>query len=410
MEKKCLLWYVIFLTSALFLSCEDGDSGIDTSAMLEIYGEQYELAGGVIWACNKNVVIPRVEYLFRDTYIKDGQEVTDDVVGFAAGEGRLESGNFMLSLYEPGLLYNPELKETKGKGACVCFHLASSEQDKLVPGKYVYGPDKAGMTFMGYSSSMYDMEGKDEIYSEITEGEVTIEPEGSAYHVVFRCQTSFGAAIRGEYRGPLDLCDVEKATLMHYEKINIMGLQELVHRHQVFPDERPDYFYSEVDFDTDPAFFSTRTGSCQLGRDGGREEVEIALAYDDENEVLYFESPIKMRALMGHTPAYHYPCHTIYMRAPESFTDADYEKLEETGFTFDMVEEKVNYPVDAFRPGYVFFEAGTGNKGVIRLIRLTPPVELAFSPIGTFVVYTMTAPGFMMDVKSSVRFANPGIR
>ena len=142
--------------------------------MIQMYGYPYNLQSGVIWQSNPNVIISSIPYIYEDTYEKNGTTVTDRVEGFRAGDERIETGNFMLSLYETGLYGNMELEKAQGEGACICFHLASPELGELVPGKYVFGTDKKPYTFIGYCSSDYNTQNKENIPATLSEGEVII--------------------------------------------------------------------------------------------------------------------------------------------------------------------------------------------------------------------------------------------
>ena len=160
----------------------------------------------------------------EDTYEKNGTTVTDRVEGFRAGDERIETGNFMLSLYETGLYGNMELEKAQGEGVCICFHLASPELGELVPGKYVFGTDKKPYTFIGYCSSDYNTQNKENIPATLSEGEVTVEKNGDNYRVVFQCKTTFGGDIAGEYNGTLQQHRVSQVSSTEYNKCLFVGV------------------------------------------------------------------------------------------------------------------------------------------------------------------------------------------
>lgn len=118
-----------------------------------------------------------------------------------------------------------------------------------------------------------------------------------------------------------------------------------------------------------------------------------------------------MRSLLWHDSKYDFPCHTIYMKAPDSFTDSDFEKLEETGFSFEIRDEKVLFDTDNFQPGYVFFKAGNGTQGVIRVKGFAPLAEKVEEQYGgVLIVTTPVNPVLYIDVKCPASFVDPKIR
>ncbi|MCS2583574.1 hypothetical protein NXY00_10430 [Bacteroides sp. BFG-551] len=121
--KKKYLWGVAFCMLVCICSCSDQDDNlINPDKMIRMYGYSYNLHSGVIWQSNPNVIASSIPYIYEDTYEKDGTMVTDRVEGFCVGDEQIETGNFMLSLYETGLYGNMELEKSQGEGACICFH------------------------------------------------------------------------------------------------------------------------------------------------------------------------------------------------------------------------------------------------------------------------------------------------
>lgn len=226
---KKYLWGVAFCMLVCICSCSDQDDNlINPDKMIRMYGYSYNLHSGVIWQSNPNAIVSSIPYIYEDTYEKDGTMVTDRVEGFRAGDERIETGNFMISLYETGLYGNMELEKAQGKGACICFHLASPELGELAPGKYVFGADKKPYTFIGYCSSDYNTQNKENIPAVLSEGEVTVEKNGDNYRVVFQCKTTFGGDIAGEYNGTLQQHRVSQVSFTEYNNVSLSGLMDEV--------------------------------------------------------------------------------------------------------------------------------------------------------------------------------------
>ncbi len=411
MKKRMYLMGAIALGLLCLGSCSDDDDGLDLNKSITAYGEPYELTEVIAWESNPYVVRTTVPYIFEDIYEKEGNEVTDEVEGFAPGTGTKEYGNFMLSFYERGMEYNEDLTRITGKGVCLSCHLVSPEKDRLVPGKYVFNTERAANTFTAYFSSEYDPEGY-VTPAIITEGEVNIEENGGKYKVEFRCGNAYGGKMSGTYEGVIRQVKVNQQLTAIYNDLMLSGLMRYVYvnyESMFFPEMTKDY----EDFDIwykNSAFFSSATGDCRSADASGRESVDVALIWDRDNNYFRFESPIRMRAMLGHDDTYNYPCHTIYAWAPASFTDEDFDNLDITGFTFDLENEsEVILGIDPFKGGFVFFKTGEGKKGVIRVKDFTPmgsQTESSFFGSTTAEV----GPKLMIDVKSEASFPNPIMR
>lgn len=409
MKKRMYLVGVIAWGLLCLASCsDDDDDGPDLTKSITVYGSSYDLATGICWQGNPYVVRSTVPFIFEDVYSDDsGNEVIDEVVGFAEGPDTQEFGNFQFSLYERGMMFNEDLSRISGKGVCLCFHMVSAETDCLVPGTYSYAETRAANTFVAYLSSEYDPENLG-IPAIISEGEVTVKEGGDEYDVEFRCKTSSGGEISGNYRGTILQVKVNQQAAAAYEDVVLNGLMRYVHAKT----EMMGMLMGENDLpDTefDAAFFSTSIGDSRVANVSGKESVDIALIWNRDDHYFQFESPIRMRAMLGHDDNYNHPCHTIYMWAPDSFTEDDFDQLDVTGFDFDVVEERVTLGTEPFEGGFVFFKTGNGIKGVIHLKDFTPMTKRVSSQL-FFTVTSEIAPALIMDVKSEVSFQNPIMR
>lgn len=411
MRKNVCLIGIMLWTLSCFWACSDEDDGIVSEGSVQIYGRSYHLTSGVIWQNNPNTVVSSVPYVWEDKYVDDGgDEVTDRVEGFEAGDDRTETGNFLLSLYEEGLAFNESLEAASGKAACVCFHLVSSDVNRLVPGKYVFDEDKKINTFSGYCSSEYCAQ-ESVKPAAFSAGEVTVEEVGDDYRVVFNCETTFGGEISGEYVGKLDFCRVSQVSYSEYSGVSLSGLMEKV--------EIPTYFFgtmylgtdTTIDVDCGNAFFSFSSGIASTARSAkdNMDAIDLSLLWNDENQSFVFESPIRMRSKLNHLNEYNFPCHTVYMKAPADFTDEDFDNLTSDSFSFEITEEKVEIPTQNFKPCYVFFQSGKGVQGVIKAYSHTPLGSRTVSSGFTTMIYPVN-PALLLDIKCPAVVANPQIR
>lgn len=390
-------------------SCSPKDELVEVNTSnMQAYGLSFELSYGIIWESNKNSIVTKEPYIYYDTYTDaNGKEVTDEVMGFTRSKEVEETGNFQLSLYDKGLTYNQHLGNIEGRGACISFHLNSAEISKLASGKYTYAAEsKRANTFIGYSSVLYDTQKAAEP-AEIVQGDVTIGKTGDSYHVQFKGQTSMGADISCEYKGALAEQKVKQLSSALYSDISLAGLLDTV---EIVNDLWGAIEIEKViDSSNGKAFFSTTTGTTQTANSAGKEKIDIALRWDKENQSFVFESPIRMRSWLGHTDKYNFPCHTTFMKAPASFGGDDFKKVEETGFSFAVDDEKVEIDTKSFTESYVFFETGNGIKGVIHVKRFTPMSSHVDDVWGMTITRPIN-PTIIMDIKCPANFLNPKIR
>ena len=252
----------------------------------------------------------------------------------------------------------------------------------------------------------------------ITEGTVEVAQTGEIYTISFDCKTTFGGEIKGNYTGTLRSFDIRKnvETIYSYEDIELDALLE-----QVDYTDLEGVVHSEPDYLRGNAFLMSATQqvySANLYRNlanTAKEDIDIALAYDREKEAVYFESPIKMRALLWHDTyqdetlfdyTFNLPCHTRYMPAPTDFTNEDFEALQEPGdFDFEFAEARAEIPVNAALPCFVFVQTGNGQKGVIRVESISPESTEMIAGV----VYPAN-PSVVMDIKFPRTYSEQQIR
>ena len=417
MKKNCQFLTTTLLALIGLSSCSDEDNKLSTTGQISFYGENYLLEQGAIYHDNNHTVITVSDYLFEDRYLGENGEQTDQVKGFSAEIKEKQTGNFLIGLYEHGFVLSDLTKDARGNGAWICLRIASPEIDKLVPGKYTYSLNRDEYTFKGNASVNYNSGGSTNP-NELTGGEINITQEGDLYTIAFKCETSFGGPIEGTYTGSLKPFDIRKeiGTVNFYENVKLEALFDKVEYTDL-----EGIFHSEPDYLRATSFFLSSTQqvySANLYKglaESAKKGIDIALAYDATNKTVYFESPIKMRALLWHNTfqnenlfnySFDLPCHTKYMPAPQDFTNADFEALaKQEDFVFDFSEAKVSIPVESATPRFVFVQTGNGLQGVIRIKEITPESTEMISGI----IYPVN-PSIIMDVKFPRSFSEQQIR
>ena len=411
--------HLLFTSLLLLSACSDNDD-IGNTSQIVLYDNAFNVGSAVIWQGNPYTIANTKPYIWKDTYVNDkGETVTDEVEGITVSENTKQLGNYTISLYEDGLTYSSELASAKGKGALVSIQLCSADINGVKEGTYTYSETTEEGTFKAYCSSEYQSQ-KTIKPAAITEGNVNVEKNGETYKVAISGKTSFGGSVEAHYEGPLETCKVPQESSLEYSDVSMAGMMDTVHVEVYYGDAllgstaeldngNPDY----PDFGTGLSFFSLTSGITQTASASKKEQADIALYWDEAHSRFCFESPIKMRAHLGHHAEYLFPCHTKYMKAPESFTDTDFENLDATSFNTDIEESDVTIPVttaEDFSTCYVFFETGHGKKGVIRLKQYTPKSEGTYDYYGVMTYKYEIGPKLLMDIKCPSTVSNPQIR
>ena len=417
MKKTIRILTAMLLALIGLPSCSDEDNERSATGRISFYGENYLLEQGAIYHDNNHSVIAVTDYTFEDRYQGEDGEKVDQVKGFSAEVKGKQTGNFLIGLYEHGFVLSDLTKDARGSGACICLRVASPEVDRIVPGKYAYSLNRDEYSFKGNSSVKYNSGGSTTA-NELSEGEVNISQEGDIYTITFNCKTSFGGSIEGTYTGSLKAFDIRKeiGTVNFYENVKLEALFDKVE----YTDPEG-VFHSEPDYLRATSFFLSSTqqvysANLYKGLSASvKKGIDIALAYDRTNQAVYFESPIKMRALLWHNTfqdesllnySFDLPCHTKYMPAPQSFTNADFEALaQQEDFVFDFTESKVSIPVGSTTPLFVFVQTGNGLQGAIRIKEVIPESTEMIGGI----VYPVN-PAIVMDVKFPRSFSEQQIR
>ena len=297
--------------------------------------------------------------------------------------------------------------------------LYKTDLDGVADGTYKYSETTAAQTFRAYCSSEYQSQ-KTIKPAAITEGEVSVKHDGNDYHVTLSGKTSFGGSVVANYDGPLEVCKVPQQTSLEYTDVSLAGMMDTMNIEVYYGDvllgsstELDDGNPEYPDLGTGLCFFSLTSGMTQSASAKRKDMADIALYWEKAKKSFRFQSPITMRAHLGHKAEYVFPCHTKYMKAPASFTDADFENLDATRFNVDIKESDVEIPVttaDDFQTSYVFFETGNGVKGVMRLKQYTPQGTGSYDYYGVMTYNYQTGPKLLMDIKCPAIVSNPQIR
>ncbi len=403
----------------LFAACSNNDD-LDTASQIVLYDNAFNIGSGVIWQGNPYTIANTQPYTWHDTYVNDqGVTVTDDVEGITVSDNSTQLGNYTISLYETGLTYSADLASAKGKGAVVSMQLCSADVNGVKEGTYTYSETTEAGTFRAYCSSEYQSQ-KTIKPAAITEGNVSVAKNGDNYNVTISGKTSFGGSVEAKYEGPLEICKIPQQTSLEYSDVSMAGMIDSVKIDVYYGDVllgstteldngNPDY----PDFGTGLSFFSLTSGITQTASATKKDQADIALYWNETDSCFRFQSPITMRQHLGHKVEYLFPCHTKYMKAPESFTDTDFENLDATAFNPDIEESDVEIPVttsDDFETSYVFFETGHGVKGVMRLKQYTPRSEGSYDYYGVMTYKYQIGPKLLMDIKCPAIVSNPQIR
>ena len=417
MKKNCRILTAMLLALTCCPSCSDKDNELSTTSRISFYGETYPLEQGAIYHDNNHTVIAVSDYTFEDRYQgKDGEQ-TDLIKGFSAEVKEKQTGNVLIGLYQHGFVLSDLTKDARGNGACICLRLASPETDKIAMGKYTYSPNRDEYSFKG-STRQYYKTGSTTTPNELTEGEVNISQEGEIYTITFKCTTSFGGPIEGTYTGSLKPFDIRKeiGLVNSYENIKLEALFDKVEYTDL-----EGVAHSEPDYLRANSFLLSSTQqvySANLYRDlaeSTKKGIDIALAYDKENQAIYFESPIKMRALLWHNTfqneslfdySFDLPCHTKYNPPPQKKTEAhNHPKNKQEKILIKYTEPKTTLPKQTTTHCFVFVQTGNGMQGVIRIKTIIPESTETINGI----IYPVN-PAIIMDVKFPRSFSEQQIR
>lgn len=390
----------LFIFLGLLASCSDNEfKGHDQ--VFSVYGQQYDIGEAVLWHSNNSTVISQVDSSWVDKYIYQNplypwlapEEREDSVPFFTANIENKQTGNFILSMYEEGILINNVLKSAFGRGACVCLHLYSSDTETLKSGTYRFGTESKEFTFKGFYAADYEFGGEKPVYAIVNGGEVEVAFEGENISVSYDCKTENGASLVGRYTGVYKQLDIrnpeyDKEVVAIANDNLLEALFDTVMSTAPTPIPEPDYVRAK-------AFFNSMSKDTYTGEEFGNTQVtqnidklnriDIALAYDDAESLIYFESPTKMRKLLWHGeyvnttsfPMVVYDfdlrCHTKYMSVPVGFSDTDFENIESgEDFDFTMQEERCAFSPEAVCPIFLYMENGHGVRGCIRINRIEP--------------------------------------
>ena len=411
-----------------FSSCSNetvDDFGTTSSpSYIEAYGLKRPVVSAVAWKSTPYQVTSREEYIFTDEYQNsEGVLQKDMVVGYVTGTDSYDAGNFQLSVYGEGLFFNENLKEIYGKGPAISFHIVSPNTEKIEAGVYKYQKSpKEKFTFTAYYSTEYTLNIFNNYIMEITEGEINVAVSGDEYTLSFDCKSASGSKVSGVYKGAIHVEDLGKIPFASHTDIQLGGLMIGNTHRSLRSLSRPANWATATltlayDVSQNMGVLSSTSGISMTPTQSARSsETDIALIYNRDNpnqEYVYFESPIKIRSYLGHNSTYNHPCHTTYMRAPSSFSHADFENFQLSDFPERIEPEDIRFYISDFKPAYVFFHTGNNVKGILHVKSYT---EFTYvyetpSPLGNPPHYqNERSPSLFMDIKCPASYNNSKIR
>lgn len=425
MKKK---YYLLFLMISIVFcinSCKKQEGDIEkgqNGSYLRIYGKELPLMQAAGWKGLPYKVYNKEEYIFKDEYLVNNLPVVDDVVGYRTTNESVTSGNFVLSFYGGNLNVDKQSYVLTGNGPAISFHLTSSNVDKISPGIYNFKPNaKEPFTFTAYYSSNFYHGLETNLHVEVESGTLTIkELDATTYSIEFTGLSSNNTDMVLNYKGSLDMYNLEKREFSTNEGIQLFGLAKEKFKtwmhtasNRLPPDDWSSVFnYEDFDYNMNKSLLFSPTGGLRLPAMANKDQADIALIYSKSENKLFFESPIRVRSYLGHNNLYNHPVHTIYQRVPASFTSADFENFKESDFPAELVEEDIEVNVNTveFRPFYFYFESGNGTRGVVHVTRIRDAVY-EYSNVSNFIFYQKeVSPSLFLDIKCPSIFNNPKIR
>lgn len=414
-KKRTFFDLSLLIVIMIFTSCNDDDIQVSSNQNLDMYGLKYDISTAALWELEPNRIIETVAYNYVDEYTNEGKQVKDTIKGFKVGEKQSQTGNFILSLYGNGLTLDTKNQRLLGSGACVSMNMASENVKELNEGKYTFGVDDTPFTFNAYVSSNYKT--KENVNpGRITEGDVVFSKNGDEYSIDIKCNTSTGGKVLGNYKGKLTKLKVERVKVAKYVDVRLGGLLKLSKREEIWNGRDYGGIYLDL---SGTSFLVTSTGDVRNAGAKGKSSIDVTLLYDEVNKMFVFESPLKVRGFLDHSipmfvhqkNEFNFPCHTIYMKAPSTFTDKDYDDIDKKGFEFEVREEKVTISSENIKPSYIFFMDGKGRKGVIKVKSFIPGyIKETVLYGGFFIGRYPVGPMLVLDIKSPASYMNPIIK
>ncbi len=411
---KRYIYYGLVLLLFVGYGCEKTPVEVETEKV-NIYGRDYPIGLAVLWQNNPRMIFTQVPYSFVDSYTdENGNPITETIEGLTCLDDINILGNYMFSLYETSFSYIEDVNLVNGSGAVVTIHLTSPSEE-LVEGEYTYSTLFSGNTFYAYTSSNYSSIKSSNVISQVIEGKVTVKKSGSGFAVDYELVNSQGGVVKGSYNDKIEELRVNLQTEALNSDIRISGIAESVFIETYMYGNPYNQEYTTDNYNT--GFFSTTTGGTSKVTDGAREKVDMALYYNAVDNTLTFTSPIEMRKYTGRTEEY--PNHTLYVRAPSTFTEDDYNNIQVTdipSYFNNSTNTPVVFSVDNFEPGYVFFKSGQGLMGVMNVKSVAEgrhienDIFAIYGLPGYLVQHYQLSPNLLVDIKSPGNFSSPQIQ
>ncbi|MCT4647422.1 MAG: hypothetical protein N4A74_20720 [Carboxylicivirga sp.] len=409
MKKRIKFLLFAGLTTIIFSACEKEDDleGVDPEKTISVHGlDAVELGSGVMFQGNDFNVTNTVEYILYDKYVYPAEDGTltnfvDEVVGYTVEGSAMKTGNFIVRLYEDGIVWDSRLRKSFGAGAAVSLQLASASIEDLLAGEYKYGENGKPNTFRGYASSNYNFNptSSDEVTSPITlkGGSVRVEKNGNIYTIEFDCVTSIGSSVKGKYVGELgyenEQLDVD---IQHLTNVYIESSCDTMHyKYHHFWDDGFD-IWTSPDYIRPSSLYITADGKAINGKvanamtDMEKKTVDLMCVYDKIENKLKITTPLEMRGIAWHGkyPDYYtsaewleviLPCHTK-VNSTSGLSAEDFDNITSSAdLDFDVVSD--DYWLDLnenHEDRVIIFQTGNGIKGALKINSISPFIRYQF--------------------------------
>lgn len=397
------------LVTCFFSACENEDElgVVDPNNSISVHGlDAVELGSGVMFQGNDFNVTNTVEYIWYDKYLypnEDGVpiEFVDEVVGYTVEGSPIKTGNYIVRLYEKGIVWDDQLKKSFGIGAAVSLQMASGSIDQLEAGEYTYGEDGKPNTFKGYACSNYNFNptSSNEVTSPITlkGGSVNVEKNGKVYTIEFDCVTSIGSPVKGKYVGELGYVNEQlDVDIQHLTDVYIESACDTMHyKYHHFWDDGFD-IWTSPDYDRPSSLYITADGKAISGKTANamtemeKKTVDLMCVYDKVENQLKITTPLEMRGIAWHGkyPDYYtsaewleivLPCHTI-VNSTSGLSAEDFDNITSSAdLNFDVVSDDYWLDLDeSHEDRVVIFQTGNGIKGALKIKSISPFIRYQF--------------------------------
>ena len=427
MKIRIWLYALLLAFTGVFSACnseeEEPLTAVGQAGVATIYGHEFHLASALLTQRNDYEVYETIPYTWTHTYTDaKGNVVETPVNGVAIGENGVKAGYFTLTLFDPNVGYNETTQDLSGSGLCLTVHFATEKSDVLPTGDYMGSETPTPGTFKAYYSTRYST-GEPNLtrVMPITEGTITVTSL-TADHITlaFNMKSPVGTDIKGTYDGSLRQKDGRTLSLITGTDLKLYGYTSDVHApYYLVADpskmlqDNIEKGYGLLSCLINVSGSKTATPAVLLGTP---ELGDVLLAWDADKKVFRLMPPVSVpisyKAFNWSSFKYedkyaYFTNYTKFMKAPASFGEAQYNDLDNTGISFTMEEETVEFAPG--ETGYAFFETCQGVKGVIHFKTSFDPETVRVPYSGPYEYHIDYPGGFMIDFKATASPVVPQI-